>query len=209
MDKKIFKPSLKMRKKMLSIIAKREPSWKIRVFLTIALFSISALIIIAIIFLLVLHPTDKTGVFIFICFGIMMACVPFFIALSTKNKAKYKCAYPYSSYANGTLILDENTLQYIFWQVGPTESAAYSSPHAVYNDEDKFVYTINKKSISKLTIDEFGICTIVGDGKVTIPDWADIPKSEVNSISKDFSFILGFDEKNAKESIIKWRHNNG
>ena len=138
-----------------------------------------------------------------------MACVPFFIALSTKNKAKFKCAFPYSSYANGTLILDDDNLQYIFWQVGPTEAAAYSSPNAVYNDEDKFVYTIDKKSISKLFINEIGICTILGNGQITVPDWADIPKKEIDSVSKEFSFILAFDEKDVNERIINWRDNNG
>ena len=209
MDKSVFQPSLSKRKSLLSIISKQDSSWKFRMFLTFLLFSISICILIATTVLLILHPTNTMGVFTLICSAIIMACVPFFIALSTKNKAKFKCAYPYSSYANGTLILDGDNLQYIFWQVGPTEPAAYSSPRAVYRDENKFVYKIDKKFISKLIIDENGICTIFGNGKIIVPDWADIPKKEINSLSKKFSFVLAFDEKDVNERIINWKNDNG
>lgn len=210
MKKTVFKSSLKKRKEMLREIVKTDRSWKFRMLLTVILFSAAALIVIAIAVLLVLNPTDIIGIAVFTGAAIGLACAPFFIALSTKNTAKYKCAYPYSSYANGTLILDEQNLQYLFWQVGPTEPAAYSSPRAVYNDEDKFVYQISRNDISNLVIDENGICTIFGDGKITVPEWADsIPKSEVNALSKEFSFVLAFDEANVKESIMNWRNSNG
>ena len=209
MKNTIYKPNLTRRKEMLAVIAKDEPSWKFRIILTVVLFLTSAFIILATILLIINNQANISGVLAFVLGAIAFACVPFFIALSTKNKAKYKCTYPYSSYANGTLILDDENLQYLFWQVGPTEPAAYSSSHAVYNDEDKFVYRISRDSISKLFVDEKGICTIIGDGKISIPDWAVIPKSEIKKISKEFSFVLAFNEKNVKESLIKWRNNNG
>lgn len=209
MDKSVFQPSLSKRKSLLSIISKQDSSWKFRMFLTFLLFSISICIIIATTVLLILHPTDTMGVFVLICSAIIMACVPFFIALSTKNKAKFKCVYPYSSYANGTLILDGDNLQYIFWQVGPTEPAAYSSSRAVYREENKFVYKIDKSSISKLIINENGICTIFGNGKIIVPDWADIPQKEINSLRKKFSFVLAFEEKDVNERIINWKNDNG
>ena len=96
MDTMIFNSCLRKRKDALHLIAKSEPSWKYRKLLAISLFVLSILIIGAVLFLLLLNPTDATGVFIFICFAVIMACVPFFIAISTKNKAKYVCAYPYS-----------------------------------------------------------------------------------------------------------------
>lgn len=203
--KKILTPSLKKRKELLKVIAKTDSSWRLRMFLTACLFILAVLILLAFIILLFVHPTNMMGIFIFILAGVMMACVPFFIALSIRNTAKYKCAFPYSSYANGTLILDENTLQYIFWQVGPTEPAAYSSSHAVYNDKDKFIYRIDKNNIEELTINDIGICRIVGKGQLVLPEDVKLPKSEINEVSKDFSFALAFDEKDAKESIIEWK----
>lgn len=125
---------------------------------------------------------------------------------SVKNKAKYICAYPYSSYANGKLILGENSLQYIFWQVGPTEPAAYSSPRAVFHEEDKFIYQINKEDISKINIDKNGICTIFGSGNIILPKWAEIPKSEIKELSKEFSFLICFSEDSAKDIIQNWKN---
>lgn len=209
MDTMIFNSCLRKRKDALHLIAKSEPSWKYRKLLAISLFVLSILIIGAVLFLLLLNPTDATGVFIFICFAVIMACVPFFIAISTKNKAKYVCAYPYSSYANGILVLKEHELQYLFWQVGPREPAAYSSPRAIFNDEDKFIYQINKDAISKIVIDEKDICTIWGLGNIAVPKWAKIPKSEIKELSKEFSFVLDFEDDSVSKIIKNWRNNYG
>lgn len=199
---------LRKRKTLLHNVAKTNSSWKYRMFFTVLLFILSAAIMISICILLLFHPTTAMGVFIFICFGIMMACVPFFIAIGIKNKAKYICAFPYSSYANASLFLEQDDLRYEFWQVGPTEPAAYSSKRAVYNDEDKFTFIIDKKSIIDIEFDNNGVCNVLGKGKINAPKWAELTKSEIDEISKDFSFILAFDADNAKEIIINWRNYN-
>lgn len=97
----VFQSSLKKRKEILHEFAKTESGWKLRMFLMYLLFSLSAIILISIVILLINHPTTGMGVFVFLCFGLMMACVPYFLGLAVKNKSNYKCAYPYSSYANG------------------------------------------------------------------------------------------------------------
>ena len=166
---KTFHPSLKKRKEILHEFTKTNSSWKLRMALVCLLFSLSAIILTFFVILLINHPTTEMGVFIFLCAGLVLACVPYFLGLGIKNKSKYKCAYPYSSYANGTLILSDQDLQYIFWQVGPTEPAAYSSPRAVFHDEDKFIYNIKREDIRDFQISDIGICSIIGDGQLTLP----------------------------------------
>ena len=179
-------------------------------FFAVFLFICAPVILVGVGILLILNPTTAWGIFIFMCAAVMIACVPFISASAIKNQAKYKCAYPYSSYANGTLFLGEEDLQYVFWQVGPTEPAAYSSPRAVYHDEDKFVYQIRRDCISELMIDENGICRIVGAGEIILPKDiinASEIKAEADKLSKDFSFILAFDEENAEQVILDWKNN--
>lgn len=154
-------------------------------------------------YLLFNFTLEVEGALLIIGVGVIFACVPFFISLSVKNKAKFKCALPYSSYANGTLVLKDKTLTYIFWRVGPNEPAAYSSKRAVYNDEDKFVYTILKSDIKSLVIKD-DVCLIKGNGKFKMPEWA-VEDFSVNSdIVKNFSFILAFTKKNVAEKIKEW-----
>ena len=134
---------------------------------------------------------------------ICLACVPFFIGLSVKNTAKFKCALPYSSYANASLLLGEDALEYVFWRVGPREPAAYSSKHAVYKDEDKFIYRINKENINSIDIKE-NICKIKGNGSVQMPEWAE-EDSTVKKTSKEFSFIMAFEQGDVAKIIAEWR----
>lgn len=173
------------------------------------LFSLSIIILTFFVILLINHPTTEMGVFIFLCAGLMLACVPYFLGLGIKNKSKYKCAYPYSSYANGTLILNGQDLQYIFWQVGPTEPAAYSSPRAIFHDEDKFIYNIKREDIRDFQISDIGICSIMGDGQLTLPEDIEISENELKEVSNNFSFALAFDKNNVEDVIREWRNNNG
>lgn len=206
---KAFHPSLKKRKEILHKFAKTNSSWKLRMALMYLLFSLSTIILTFFVILLINHPTTEMGVFIFLCAGLMLACVPYFLGLGIKNKSKYKCAYPYSSYANGTLILNGQDLQYIFWQVGPTEPAAYSSPRAVFHDEDKFIYNIKREDIRDFQISDIGICSIMGDGQLTLPEDIEISENELKEVSNNFSFALAFDENNVEDVIREWRNNNG
>lgn len=200
---KTLNPDLSRRKSILKTISHSHPQWKGRIALAGILILLAIGIISYTIILLINHHTTTFGIFIFLCVGVCLACVPFFIALSVKNTAKYKCALPYSSYANGSLLLCEDTLEYVFWRVGPREPAAYSSKRAVYKDEDKFVYRITKTDI--ISVDFKGdICRINGNGFVQMPEWAE-EDATVKRNNKEFSFIMAFEQKNAKEIIAEWR----
>lgn len=200
---KTLSPDLSQRKRILKTISHSHPQWKGRIILAGALILIALGIIGYTVVLLFNHPTTTFGIFIFLCVGICLACVPFFIALSVKNTAKYKCALPYTSYANGSLLLDEDKLEYAFWRVGPREPAAYSSKRAVYKDEDKFVYSIKKAEINSLNFSG-DICRIKGYGIVQMPEWAE-EDATVKRNNKEFSFIMAFDQNNAKDIIEEWR----
>ena len=200
---KKFIADLSERKRILKIVCNAHKQWKPRMilfaFLVITTIGIGGFFL----YLVLQYSLTGENAFLFAATGICLACVPFFISLSVKNKSKYQCAFPFSSYANGTLIIEEQTLSYEFWRVGSNEPAAYSSKRAVYNDEDKFVYVIAKSDIRSLEIKD-DICRIQGDGQFIMPKWA-VEDTAVNSkIAQDFSFILAFTEKVAEKSIKKW-----
>ena len=200
---KTLSPDLSRRKSILKTISHSHSQWKGRIALAGILILLAIGIISYTIVLLINHHTTTFGIFIFLCGGVCLACVPFFIALSVKNAAKYKCALPYSSYANGSLLLSEDTLEYVFWRAGPREPAAYSSKRAVYKDEDKFVYRISKNDVTSIAIKD-DICRIKGNGTIHFPDWTD----EIDEFVKkntEFSFTMAFEQKNAKDIIEEWR----
>ena len=147
----VFTPSLSKRKELLKIITHAHKQWKFRIALAVFLFVLSAAVIVGTAILLLMNPTTIEGILAFSGAGICFSSIPFFIALSVKNTAKYKCGFPYSSYANASLLLNDDSLEYVFWRVGPHEPAAYSSTRAVYRDEDKFTFTINKSDIANKT----------------------------------------------------------
>lgn len=197
-------PSLSERKRILKTISRNNKQWNIRVLLSIFMTLIAIGIIIGTIVLLVNHPTSPMGILAFLCAGICFSCVPFFFAIAIKTKAKYLCGLPYSSYANGLLLLSEDIMEYYFWKVGPNEPAAYSSKRAVYKDEDKFCFSIKKRDITSLVV-EGDICFITGDGILKIPYWA---REDNNSqeTCKEFSFILAFEDVNASNTIKEWNN---
>lgn len=198
-----FTPNLSERKRILKEISRNHSQWKARSVFAVILLIIAIGLLGGTAYLLIEHPTSMEGVMVFIGAAICFACVPFTFALSVKNTAKYKCALPYSSYANGSLILSDDTLEYIFWRVGPREPAAYSSKRAVYRDEDKFVYKINKKDINFIDIKE-DICRIKGNGIIQMPEWAE-EDATVKRNNKEFSFIMAFEQENAINTIEEWR----
>ena len=198
----ILTPDLSERKRILNKVSHNHPQWKGRIAAYVVLMLIAAAIICYTAVLLISNPTSAFGVFIFLCAAICIACVPFFIALSVKNTAKYKCALPYTSYANGSLLLYDDRLEYAFWRVGPREPAAYSSKRAVYNDEDKFVYSISKKDIKSIVFND-EICVVKGNGTTQMPEWAE-EDATVKRVFKEFSFILAFEQKNSAQIIDEW-----
>lgn len=196
----VFTPDLSERKRILKEVCRNHPQWKVRIGLAIALFIIAAGVLGGFAWLLLTHPLTAYGVFIFILTAIVLGCVPYITALSVKNTAKYKCGFPYTSHANASLLLDEDTLEYVYWLVGPREPAAYSSKHAVYRDENKFVYRINKNDIYSLVVKD-DICTIKGNGYTQMPEWLE----EDKETSKEFSFIMAFEQRDAAKVITEWR----
>lgn len=200
----IYTPSLYRRKYILKKVSHDHPQWKRRMSVVIILCVLAAALIVGTVILLICQPTSLEGIFLFAAAGICFASIPFAIALSQKNKAKYKCGFPYSSYANGTLLLSDDSLEYIFWRVGPQEPAAYSSKHAVYNEEDKFTYSIRKTDAVSISFQN-DICTIRGNGKIEIPEWAGEDLIVKRNVS-EFSFILAFEQEGANQSIMNWRN---
>ncbi len=196
-------PDLFERKRILKAICHNHTQWKARMTISIVLFTISIRMMGYTFYLLANHHTSTFGIFIFICAGICLSCIPFFIAISAKNIAKYKCALPYSSYANGSLILTDYSLEYIFWRVGPREPAAYSSKRAVYRDENKFVYIIRSEEIKSISFKD-DACKIKGIGKVEMSEWAE-EDHIVKKTSPEFSFVMAFEQREAEQSIIRWR----
>ena len=201
---KTLSPALSERKRILKTICRNNPQWKIRVTVIVALLIVAIGILAYTACLLLTHHTTAFGVFIFICVGICFSCVPFFVSISVKNSSKFKCAFPYSSYANAMVVLSDESLQYVFWRVGPHEPAAYSSKRAVYKDKDKFIYSIRKSDIKKIKI-ENDICRITGKGIIQMPEWA-IEDLSVKRINKEFSFIMAFEQTNAERIIYDWRN---
>lgn len=197
-----FTPSLSRRKQILKKVTHSHPQWKIRISIAVALWMVAVALIAGGIILLIRHPTSPEGVFIFIATDLCLACVPYIIALSVKNTAKFKCGLPYSSYANGILTLKNESLEYSFWRVGPQEPAAYSSKRAVYHDEDKFVYVIGKDAIRSISFKD-DTCTIKGNGKVEMPEWAEEDLT-VKRTCAAFSFALAFEQEDAERCITKW-----
>ena len=204
-----YKNSLKKRKEFLAIICRQHKSWPIRMAIFIVLNAAVIAIVVGVLTLLINHPTDAFGVLMLIAAMISMACIPFIISLSVKNTAKYKCAFPYSSFANGNLILHDDKLEFIHWRVGGGEPAAYSSKRAVYRDEDSFVYTIGVADISTLRIDQNHICHISGAGILSRPEWAGTKGVREEIKTKTFSFLLDFEDTSVEDAIRKWRKNNG
>lgn len=164
-------------------------------------------IVVATCLMLVEHPLDAFGSFPFLAGAIAFGCVPFFISCSVKNTAKYKCAFPYSSFANGTLILNDDKLEFIHWRVGKSEPAAYSSKRAVYRDEDSFVYTIYSSQIKSLKIDKNHICYISGTGVVSQPEWAGTKGVREEIETKSFSFLLDFEDSSVEKNLEAWANN--
>ena len=203
-----LKPDLSERKRILKNICRTHKQWKIRMVIFTILVVITFGICGAVTYLLFRYHIEGEGILLVIGVGIIFACIPFFISLSVKNTAKYKCAFPYSSYANASLILTDERLQYVFWRVGPHEPAAYSSKRAVYNDEDKFVYEIETSDIESCSL-KGDIFLIKGKGKLHMPKWAGAflyYEDDLEDLKKckEFSFILAFEEEDKSDMIIHW-----
>lgn len=202
----VFKPDVGKRKTILKAIACKHRQWHCRMFCMYMLFAMAILIIIGTVILLICHPTTPTGVLIFMATSGCFAVSPFVIGLSVKNTAKYKCAFPYSSYANGILLFEDDNLVYTFWTVGPNEPAAYSSTRAIYRCDDACIFNIRAKDIQSLYIKD-DICHVVGNGTLSKSEWLRNGESGVEPCD-EFSFICAFAEDNFLDEFVNWKQKN-
>ncbi len=203
-----FTSCLAQRKRIHESIARSNKRWKIRMAAVVALCAVSAAVVIGTVVLLVRHPTTTEGVFLFCAAGFIFAFIPLICAVSIKNAAKYSCAYPYSSYANSSLTIDGDTLEYTYWLAGRDMRAAYSVPGDSFDKKWCFKYSINAHDIESLEIrDE--ICFIKGTGiKIAPAEYTDEDEDKTEWVN-EFSFVLDFDNPKAERELISLKERAG
>lgn len=198
----IFETNKQKRKQYLKKIYTSNRKWKREMQKMHLLITIGAIITIS----TIVTNITATSEIMTIIINIFTAFTIITIALQcidTTITAKYKYAHPYSSQANGILTITDNYLIYKFWRATPKETLIEKQETATEN-EDAFVYAIKKSDIKKLTIDEYNICKITGNGVLVQPIW--VINNQTNRIvnQKDFSFITAFDKDDADEIIKKY-----
>ena len=203
----VFKTDLGKRKAYLKTIAKNNRSWPVRIasFWLLMIIAIGILSGVGYVLLSAESTPAPSTIMIFFMMAICFACVPFFVGISVKNSAKYKCAAPYTGMTNGTLILSDSHLEYVFWKASKEAPAAYSSKHTCYQDEDKFVYRFEKRNIKSLKIDKFHICHVSGQGILTVPIWASSNDTIETKTANKLSFVTCFADEECEKTILKWR----
>lgn len=202
-----FQTDLTKRKAYLKRIAQNSSSWIIRMICFWVLIIMALGIVFGVCYVLVNSETtpEPATIMIFSLMAICLACIPFFLGLSVKNNAKYKCASPYSGMTNGTLFLTDDYLEFVFWKASREAPAAYSSKRAWYQDENKFIYRFEKNRIKSIKIDSFHVCYVTGEGTLTVPDWASTNDTIETKSAKNFSFVTCFTDGNCENIILKWR----
>lgn len=201
-----FETDLNKRKEYLKVIAKSDPTYLPRMicFWIIMLSTVLFIIEIVCMIFTAKHVPDTEVVVAFYAMIICLACAPFFIGLSVKNTAKYKCAAPFSGMTNNTLILTDSYLEFHFWKASKEAPAAYSSKRAHYAPEDKFVYRFDRQNIKVIKIGKDHICRVAGEGIVTVPDWAsstDAPKTKKVS---SLDIVTCFTDNDCESKILSW-----
>ena len=203
----MFQTDLNKRKSYMKTIAKNNRSWPFRMLCYWFLMIVAVGIFAGVGYALLTAETKlvSSTVMVFVMMAICLACIPFFLGLSVKNNAKYKCASPYSGMTNGTLFLTDDYLEFVFWKASREAPAAYSSKRAWYQDEDKFTYRFDKDKIKSLKIDELHICHLSGTGTLTVPIWASSNDTIETKSAKTLSFVTCFSDDNCESTILKWR----
>jgi hypothetical protein len=203
-----YSSDLKLRRLLLKKIARKNKKYRYGVLISATLYIIAALILLSSFVLLFKHPTTSMGIFVFICIGIIFAIIPFFIAVSINNSNKYKCALPYSSMANEKLLICDDRLEFIYWNVSKDNRGAYSK-HEKYRDENKFVYSIYRNDVKKIVFED-ETCIIKGKGKIKLPFYLEDdffnPEDKFETVDS-FEFLQCFNETNIKDVIERWKNN--
>ena len=203
----MFQTDLKKRKSYLKTIAKNNRSWPFRMLFYWFLMIIAVGIFAGVGYVLLTAETKlaSSTVMIFVMMAVCLSCIPFFFGIAVKNTAKYQCAAPYSSMTNVKLLLTDEYLELVFWKASKEAPAAYSSKHACYQDEDKFIYRFDKNRIKSIKIDDLHVCHLNGTGTLTVPEWASSNDSIETKTVKSLSFITSFSDSNSESIILKWR----
>ena len=211
MTKKI-NSDYKLKKKYLKNIARTKIKYKIWQIIRCILFACAVTSVVGLVWLFVKENAGTDAIWMFGAVELIFLAVFLIPASSIKNTSLYASSLPYSKRVNESLYLEEDRLDYIFWEVPKNSPAAYSK-NCELNSDEKSKYTIYKDNITDINIDENHICTIKGYGTIEFPDYEnyDYKKEKVSKKEqkvKEFSFLLCFDEENISEKILDWKNKN-
>ena len=209
MTKKI-NSDYKLKKKYLKNIARTKIKYKIWQIIRCILFACAVTSVVGLVWLLVKENAGTDAIWMFGAVELIFLAVFLIPASSIKNTSLYASSLPYSKRVNESLYLEEDRLDYIFWEVPKNSPAAYSK-NCELNSDEKSKYSIYKTDITNISIDENNICTIKGFGIVEVPDFEkyDYDKEKTNKKEyrvKSFSILLCFDEENICKKIFEWKN---
>ena len=209
MTKKI-NSDYKLKKKYLKNIARTKIKYKIWQIIRCILFACAVTSVVGLVWLLVKENAGTDAIWMFGAVELIFLAVFLIPASSIKNTSLYASSLPYSKRVNESLYLEEDRLDYIFWEVPKNSPAAYSK-NCELNSDEKSKYTIYKTDITNISIDENNICTIKGFGIVEVPDFEkyDYDKEKTNKKEyrvKAFSILICFGEENICKKIFEWKN---
>ena len=202
---KIFETSLLKKHDYQKNIMRKHPAWKLRMTLMWILYSFSVAIILSFILLLIKHPTDNMGIFIFMCGAICFACIPFFIACSVKNTSKFKCGIPYTARMQEVLELTKDELIYRYFKINKHEQVFGLS--TLSDSNCTFCFRIDIENIRSLSIDDNHICYIDGAGELSGPNLGR-GSNRFSERCNKFNIMMSFKE-DAEKELIRWWKNRG
>ncbi len=194
-------------------MATKHPAWKRRVFFSFLIFSVGIVIIAFTLKLIITNTPRVLGFLIYGVPGATFAIIPMIIGVIRYVTAKYECALPYSSYANGTITLFQDHLEYTYWEIRKETPEAKTEKYLMtYPEEAKTTYSIEREDIRDVSTQDGLICVISGSGKIKIPDWkreGDEFFLDKTQYVGDFSFPLAFAEADVVQIIDRWRRTPG
>lgn len=196
----IFETNIRKKKKYLAKIRKDKTDWKDEIQKAGILAITNIIIVLSTILTIITSPLNLTIILIVII-TILTTMILMMLNIDIISKANYKATYPYNVQTNETLILTNDYLIYKFWKSYLNELNIIENEKE-HNDEDAFVYVIKKSEIKRISINQYNICTITGDGILARPIWAINNKTKRISKQKDFSFVIAFNDENIN-NILK------
>ncbi len=207
---KILKYDFQKRKKYLRNIAKKHKMWIPRHIGYWILVGLAVIIFVSFMILMTMLLCSAENTFeiqrAIICGvpGVTMGGMAYLFSVTTKHSAKYKCALPFSSYANGTFVIENDYVMYTFWKVNeyPIDGQSKKKKH---KEEDMFTYKIYKRNIESIDVNDDNICTIKGSGSVNGPLYRinnDFGEVGERIVIKEFSFLTCFDNDRSNEILL-------